>query len=99
MQLDIPWRRMFWKETPALAKIFPFIIGFYLVTKKERSGASELGQHMKALDVRPEDLRSIPKTHMVGEGDCLLQVVLCLPYMLMLIVCTHAHAHAHTHTQ
>lgn len=35
----------------------------------------EAGEWEKVLAAKPDDLNSIPKTHLVEEEDCLLQAV------------------------
>lgn len=44
---------------------------------------------VKVLATKPDDLRSIPKTHMAGGNTCLLQLVFSSPCTY----CNHIHAH------
>lgn len=40
----------------------------------------EAGEWEKVLAAKPDDLNSIPKTHLVEEEDCLLQAVFWFPH-------------------
>lgn len=57
-----------WKSQGGYAKILSF--------KTEENGASKLPQQGKAFAAKPDDLTSIPKTHILEENNQLPKVVL-----------------------
>ena len=62
-----------------------------------RDQGAKMAQWVRALVAKPDDLRSIPRTHIVGGENRLWNVDRCPLHVWHSM--THQHIHTHSHTQ